>query len=96
MRVQYVEKGSYLFRKGERGDNAYLIMHGQVNFLTLSHLNWLGSQPNAGTTKELDTAQIVRYVSDGSDGMTQVECENVVVTFDRGRLFGEIALMDPK
>lgn len=37
----------------------------------------------------------MRYTDTGSDGMYTVECENTVVTFPKGRLFGEIALLDP-
>lgn len=36
----------------------------------------------------------MRYLDTGSEGMTSVECENVVVEFPKGRLFGEIALLD--
>ena len=37
----------------------------------------------------------MRYLDTGSDEMTSVECENVVAEFPKGRLFGEIALLDP-
>jgi hypothetical protein len=37
----------------------------------------------------------MRYVDTGSDGVYTVECENVIVTFEKNKLFGEIALLDP-
>lgn len=69
-------------------------MHGRVSFLTLSLLTWHGEAPSEPMQKELDQAQFMRYVESG-EGATTVECENVVAEFERGRLFGEIALLDP-
>lgn len=37
----------------------------------------------------------MRYLDTGSEGITSVEVENVVAEFDKGRLFGEIALLEP-
>ena len=95
MKVQFISRNSYLFRKGEKGQFAYLIMHGQVSFLTLSINSWHGQIPADNIKKEMDTCQFMRYIDTGSDEMYTVECENVVVTFPKGRLFGEIALLDP-
>ena len=43
----------------------------------------------------METCQYMRYTDTGSDGMFTVECENNIVTFPKGKLFGEIALLDP-
>lgn len=57
MKCVFIEKGQYLFRKGERGDFAYLIMHGKVIFLTLNFISWSGGQgPNPNQQKEIDEA----------------------------------------
>lgn len=37
----------------------------------------------------------MRYVNTGKEGLNCVETENVVAEFPKGRLFGEIALIDP-
>jgi CRP-like cAMP-binding protein len=84
-----------LFRKGDKGDCAYLIMHGKVLFLTLAQLTWHGKQPNDKLQSEINSAQFVRYLNTGAENVTCVETENIVVEFQTGKLFGEIALLDP-
>lgn len=37
----------------------------------------------------------MRFVNTGNEGVNCVEVENVVVEFPKGKLFGEIALIDP-
>ncbi len=93
--MQFIEKGQYLFRKGDKGDAAYLIMHGKVIFLTLNQITWQGSTPRQNIKKELDGAQFMRHIDTGNEGITCVETENVVAEFPKGKLFGEIALLDP-
>ena len=70
-------------------------MHGSVIFLTLSQLTWQGLQPQEQTQKELDKAEFVRQVDTCQEGMYCVEVENIVAEFPKGKLFGEIALLDP-
>lgn len=95
MKVQFIKKNSYLFRKGEKGEFAYLILHGQVSFLTLNMHNWHGQTPRDKKIKEdLETCQYMRYLENGEDGLYSVETETVIVTFEKNRLFGEIALLD--
>jgi hypothetical protein len=45
--------------------------------------------------KEIDGAQFMRQINTGSEGLNSFECENIVAEFPKGRLFGEIALIDP-
>lgn len=37
----------------------------------------------------------MRYTEKGQNGHYSVECENTIVTFNKGKLFGEIALLEP-
>jgi CRP-like cAMP-binding protein len=46
MKVMFVEKGEYLFKKGDRGTCAYLILHGDVIFLSLNYITWRGTNPS--------------------------------------------------
>jgi CRP-like cAMP-binding protein len=46
MKVMFVGKGQYLFRKGDLGDCAYLILHGNVIFLSLNYVTWRGNNPS--------------------------------------------------
>lgn len=42
MDVKFYKRGEYLFKKGDRADNAYVLLHGKLIFLdvqTTSYLN---------------------------------------------------------
>lgn len=69
-------------------------MQGKVQFLKLENLIWHGDYPDMNDEKKLDAADFIRYIDTGSEGITNVDVENIIVEFYKGKLFGELALLD--
>ena len=99
---QYVPKDQAIFNKGDIGDAAYLILHGSVQFLNTRTLDWVGAEEssilNDKIQSEIEQATSVKVAlglkNPDTSTFDSLMIETKVSDFDKGRLFGEIALVD--
>jgi len=65
-------------------------------FLDLQTYSWVGPYPNQQIQTEIDKADYTRYLPQNEGGKQTIELETVVATFQAGKIFGDIALIDSK
>ncbi len=66
-----------------------------MSFLKVVEHSWFGKFPNNKTQADINRAEYIRHLDTIDKNITSVEIENIIVTFSKGKLFGEIALLNP-
>jgi len=92
LKIVSVDQGEYLFRQGDRGDLAYVILLGEVIFMTLNHRKWDHEEEELPKElkEEVEEAEFVTELKHKN----QLLIEKILACYEKGKLFGEIALID--
>lgn len=97
LKIIHVIKGEYLFQQGDIGDKAYVILAGKVLFLIRKTHYWTSYDIPEKIILAAQEAEIVKNEhGERCEDIYQksITCEKVLVGFNPGKLFGEIALIE--